>query len=212
MGKYILGLHAGHNASACIGDQTGLLYAIQEERLNGEKNYWGFPKLAIADCLRQVEASASDLAAVAYGSRIVLCRYHSREEVIAAYKRQETVAGQLRQRLVMPVMLALRPKYGQDELAALLADLGLGSVPLTYHDHHLTHAATAYYGLRATPSEKYLVLTCDGVGDGVSASVRVFGGGEVKKVATTSWENSLERSTLGSLMRLALCLWSTSTS
>ena len=36
---------------ACIGDESGLIYAVQEERLNGEKNYWGFPQLAIQACL-----------------------------------------------------------------------------------------------------------------------------------------------------------------
>ena len=41
--KIILAVHAGHNASALIGNQNGIQYAIQEERLRGEKNFWGFP-------------------------------------------------------------------------------------------------------------------------------------------------------------------------
>ena len=45
---------ASGNASACIGDRSGIIYAIQEERLIGEKNYWGTPRLAIAACLRHV--------------------------------------------------------------------------------------------------------------------------------------------------------------
>ena len=56
MGRYILGLHSGHNASACIGERSGLIYAIQEERLTGEKNYWGTPKQAIQACLAGLSA------------------------------------------------------------------------------------------------------------------------------------------------------------
>ena len=191
MGKYILALHAGHNASVCIGSAEGLLYAIQEERLNGEKNYWGFPKRAIHDCLKQLGATARDLEAIAYGSKVVLCRYHSRDDVLESYRRQETPGGKLRQQIVMPLMLTLRPNYGQDKLRVLLAQEGLGEVPVVHYDHHLTHGATAYYGLRENPSDRYLVLTCDGVGDNVSASVRIMGGGEIQDVAVTPWENSL---------------------
>lgn len=191
MSKYILALHAGHNASACIGDSTKLLYAIQEERLNGEKNYWGFPRHAIHDCLAQVGATARDLAAIVYGSKIVICRYHSRAEVMESYRRQDTKTGQLRQQIMMPLMLALRPTYGQDKLRSLLAQENLGEAPIVHYDHHLTHAATAYYGLRQNPAERYLVLTCDGVGDNVCASVRIMSGNATEEVAVTSWENSL---------------------
>src|SRR5262249_14551466 len=41
------------------------------------------------------------------------------------------------------------------------------------------------------PKQKYLVLTCDGAGDGLCASVRIFGSGEVQEISTTDWDNSL---------------------
>ena len=191
MGRYILGLHAGHNASACIGDEFGLIYAIQEERLCGEKNFWGFPKLAVRACLGHVGAAVSELQAIAYGGNQVLCRYHSRDDVIAAYRRQSTVVGRLRQRVAVPLIVAARPNFGQTRLHALLAEAGYGSTPVVHHDHHLSHAATAYYGLRSNPEEKYLVVTCDGAGDNLSASVRVWGGGHCQQIATTSDADSL---------------------
>jgi carbamoyltransferase len=190
LGKLILALHAGHNASACIGDSSGLIYAIQEERLTREKNYWGFPKHAIHECLKQVKATPRDLRSIAYGSNVVLSRYHSRDDVIESYRRQETRAGKLRQQIVMPLLLALRSNYGQDKLRSDLAGEGLGGIPVTHYDHHLTHGATAYYGLRENPFEKYLVLTCDGVGDNICATVRLMGSG-IEEVSVTSWENSL---------------------
>jgi carbamoyltransferase len=188
---YILGLHSGHNASACIGDESGLIYAVQEERLRGEKNYWGTPTEAMHACLRHVGARVGDLSVIAHGSVQALCRYHSRDDVLRAYGRQKSVLGKLRQRIAVPLFIKLRPNWGQDRLKVDLASAGFGDVALSFHDHHTTHAATAYYGLRASPGEKYLVLTCDGDGDGLCASVRIMGGGEDRLVAATPWDNSL---------------------
>ena len=191
MSKFILGLHSGHNASACIGSGGKLLYAIQEERLCGEKNYWGYPRRAVDACLQHVGAKPADLLAIAHGGVQTLCKYHSREDVLNAYRRQDTMLGKLRQRIAVPLMIALKPDYGQDRLAAHLTEHGLGGVPRRHYDHHHTHAATAYFGLRRAAGERYLVLTCDGDGDGKCATVRVMGGGEDRELAATSWDHSL---------------------
>lgn len=191
MSKFILAVHAGHNASVCIGDESGLIYAIQEERLNGEKNYWAFPKLAVADAMKYVGAKPRDIRTVVHGSKSAICRYHSRDDVLNAYRRQMTKVGLLRQQIAMPLLLALRKDYGRDLFEKHLHESGLKDVPISYYDHHLTHGATAYYGLRDNPNEKYLVLTCDGAGDLICASVRVMGSGEIKEYAVTPWENSL---------------------
>jgi carbamoyltransferase len=191
MGQFILGLHSGHNASACIGDASGLIYAVQEERLTGEKNYWGTPRHAIQACLDRVGAKPRDLSAIAHGGVQALCNYHSREDVLNSYRRQQTVMGKLRQRIAVPLMIALKPNWGQDRLHAQLGECGLADVPKVHYDHHRTHAATAYYGLRQDSRQKYLVLTCDGDGDGLCGTVRVMGGGEEQLVASIPWDNSL---------------------
>jgi len=190
LSRFILGMHAGHNASVCIGDEKGIIYAIQEERLTGEKNYWGFPKQAVLASLKRVGAAAGDVEAVSYGGQQVLCRYHSREDVIHAYRRQSTIAGRLRQQVAIPLVLSIKPNYGQDKLRGHMHDVGLQQ-EASHYDHHLAHAATAYYGLRRSPKEKYLVLTCDGVGDNISASVRLWGDGKCETVAETQQGNSL---------------------
>ena len=99
------------------------------------------------------------------------------------------------------------------EYRGMLADHGLGQVPLSIYDHHRSHAATAYYGLRSDPKKKYLVLTCDGSGDNLCATVRVMGGGDEELIAVTpderhAWAPSMP----GSPSPWASCRWSTSTS
>jgi carbamoyltransferase len=191
MADLILAVRSGHNASACIGDRSNVLFGIQEERLNREKNYWGFPRLSIHACLEAVGATPKDLAAVACPERIILSRYHGRDDILKAFRRHGTLMGRLRQRIAVPLATALLPNYGEPEFRRLLAAEGLADVPLSIFDHHTAHAATAYYGLRTDPEKKYLVLTCDGAGDGLCATVRVMGGGKDEIVSTTPMADTL---------------------
>ena len=148
MGRYIVALHAGHNSSALIGDASGIHFAVQEERITREKNFWGLPRNALRACLDHVGASPQYVYIVAYGGRQGFARYHSREDVIEAYRRQTTLLGKLRQRLAMPLLVGLKPTLGQDKLHTFLAEEGMADAGVVFHAHHLTHAATAYYGLR----------------------------------------------------------------
>ena len=150
--RWILGLHSGHNASACIGDEAGIRFAIQEERLTGEKNYWGYPERAVQACLDSVGATARDVGTVAHGSVAVSCDYHDRDAVLRSYARQGSVQGKLRQRVLVPVALKLRPTRNSGKLERHLRRSGLAHASLTYHDHHVAHAGAAYYGLRTSPT------------------------------------------------------------
>ncbi len=189
--KLILGIHTGHNASVCLGDETGILYAVQEERLTGEKNYWGFPFESTKSALKHVGASPKDIVALAHASRQALSNRHSREDVINSYRRQDRLSGKIRQRVLMPLVLQVAPNYGQKRLSKQVEEAGFKTEQLTFHDHHACHAATAYYGLRSDGRQNYTVLTCDGAGDNLSATVRIMGEGHDKCVATSSIHDSL---------------------
>jgi len=191
MSELILAFHAGHNSSAVIGDRRGLIMAMQEERLTQDKNYWGFPKQAIKACLAEAGATAKDVSAVVCGGERIISRYHTRDDVIESYRRQETVLGKLRQRVAMPLVMAVFPKYGQSGLTEHIDELGLQHAKLEHYDHHTTHAVTAYYGLRKNPDEKYLVVTCDGAGDNACATIWVMGRGQREEIARTHWDHSL---------------------
>jgi carbamoyltransferase len=191
MSKYIMAIHAGHNASALIGTVEGIAYAVQEERLTGEKNYWGFPSESIKECLRRVGAQPSDVEQVVFGANQLVSRYHSREDVVKSYERQDEILGKVRQRFVMPYVLKLHKRFGQREVLEQLAGLGFDTQNVTFFDHHQSHAASAYYGLRKSSSEDYLVLTCDGSGDDLCATVRVMGPDKDEVIARTQWDNSL---------------------
>lgn len=191
MSEYILAIHAGHNASALIGTKDGILYAVQEERLTGEKNYWGFPEKAVQACLSRGGIQANQVQQVVFGSNQLVIRYHDKEDVLNSYARQDTVVGKVRQRIIVPFVLKINKRFGQDEALEKLINLGFDEKKITFYDHHSSHGAAAYFGLRKKKDEDYLVLTCDGSGDDLCATVRVMGPDKDQVIAKTQWDNSL---------------------
>ena len=57
----ILGIHDGHNASACLMADGQIKYLVQEERVSGEKNKSGFPYLSINLILKESGLSFEDI-------------------------------------------------------------------------------------------------------------------------------------------------------
>jgi carbamoyltransferase len=187
----ILGVHAGINAAAAIGDADGIQYCVQEERLAGEKSYTGFPFQAVTACLKELNAAPADVATVACGSCSGHVDYCSRDDltqILGTFHRRSQIAGRL---LGEWRMAGQRPDGMRRRLAAHVARAGLGDIPLVCYDHHTTHGAAAYYGLRANPATPYLVLTCDGFGDGACATVAVWHDGQRRELARTGMRNSL---------------------
>jgi carbamoyltransferase len=187
MSDLILGLHAGANSSAAIGDGGRLLYCIQEERLTGIKGHMGFPRQAIDACLNYLDAKPGDITAVAYGSRFGSVEHCPPEEFLRRLKHVHRRPGATR---TNSCANGSQPGGLQDRVRTLLADAAI-TAPLTFHDHHTTHAATAYYGLRHDPNLPYLVLTCDGYGDGACATVSVWQHGTHQEIARTGLRDSL---------------------
>jgi carbamoyltransferase len=155
----ILALHAGANSSAAIGFDGRLAYCVQEERLTGIKGYMGFPQRAIAACLHHVGAKPGDVTTVAYGSQFGSVEHCPPDEFLRRlhqfHRRPNATHNEAN-------MVARRPDGMQERVRTLLADMEVVA-PVTFHDHHTTHAATAYFGLRDDPDRPYLVLTCDGL-------------------------------------------------
>ena len=75
----------------------------------------------------------------------------------------------------------------------VLAKLGISSKQVFFIEHHLAHASCAYHLSQWNLDEKILVLTSDGVGDGLSSTVSIGHKGEITRVenSETDYFNSL---------------------
>jgi len=63
--------------------------------------------------------------------------------------------------------------------------------PIHVVEHHTAHAASAYYGSHYAEDDTVLVLTADGSGDGVSSTVNIARGGEMKRLSQTTRSGSV---------------------
>ena len=62
---------------------------------------------------------------------------------------------------------------------------------IEFVDHHSAHVYTAYYGSPNYAKGKKLILTLDAMGDGVCATVSIGEDEKIKRIATTSYGNSI---------------------
>ncbi|RMH56617.1 MAG: carbamoyltransferase [Candidatus Hydrogenedentota bacterium] len=78
--RAILGIQEAHDASAALMVDGRIVAAAQEERFSGLKGDYGFPRQAVAYCLREAGIDSSDLDEVALAS-------HSWNPVLTKIKR-----------------------------------------------------------------------------------------------------------------------------
>jgi carbamoyltransferase len=184
--RLALGIHFGHDAAVSVCSRSGLLFSLQEERVSRIKHHFGFPRLAIEIALDYCGVSGPDLDLVAFSSSQPLFPERGNSWIVPA-DNDRVPAGThsnatARDRLPAAQQLArLREKVHRTwnefaprhwcEHVDFMADIGLlRDCVVHYHvAHHRAHAASAFHlsGL-TTPAA---ILTCDGKGDGLSATL-----------------------------------------
>jgi carbamoyltransferase len=179
---YVLGIHDGHDASACLMRDGQVVLGSAEERRRNVKNCSGTPRESIREILRRTGVKPGEIDLIALGCRL-------RTTVVTAgqspwYTHAMKVAVGLG-RYHWGTELgrwALERVSRRGDLFNYLAEMGIG-VPVVKFDHHQTHAATAYYH---RPWEgDAVVLTLDGAGDGLCASVWKGTGQKLERIAWT---------------------------
>lgn len=159
----------GHDAAAVLVEDGRVQFAIEEERLTRFKHIMSFPVHAEQACL---DAAAN-------------------EEIRRAYFMNPS-AEHLEQRLAGCAGLlsddALKAMREEFNATVARVDTVLAGKPIDRIDHHLGHAASAYY-----PSgfERALVLVIDGEGESASTSILLGEGGKLVPLARFGIESSL---------------------
>jgi carbamoyltransferase len=177
-----------HNASAAlIGDQAGLV-ALQEERPTREKNHSGFPFKSIEFVLKHAGLQPSDVDVVALAG-VHQPPDRDRQGILAEFERTGAYSSRLKGSLrKTPVFLLHRGMRRRERLSRVL-ELGFRADAIRFVDHHTCHAASAYFG-RGEFTDPVLVITCDGAGDGLCATVSVSEKGELRRRFEVPWSES----------------------
>ena len=181
-----LGIHFGHDASVAICSSEGILFALQEERVSRIKHHFGFPRQSIEIALGHCGLRPNDIGLVAFSTSQAMFPERRNAWIVPAEGDRLPATAQLnatsRDKLPPAQRLAqqrekVRRKWNEFanrhwvEHVDFMDEIGLlrESVVHYYVAHHRAHAASAFRmsGLANAAT----VLTCDGKGDGLSATI-----------------------------------------
>jgi carbamoyltransferase len=163
MKKAILGISAYyHDSAAALLIDGQLVAAAQEERFTRKKHDPSFPINACRYVLEEAGLNYEDLAAISFYDKPFL-KFERLLETYHAF-----APSGLRSFLsAMPVWIKEK-LFMKRLLTEHLAELGNGNVPIYYSEHHLSHAASAFY---PSPFEEAAILTIDGVGEWATTTI-----------------------------------------
>jgi carbamoyltransferase len=162
----ILGLSAFyHDSAAALVEDGRVVAAAQEERFTRKKHDAGFPRHAVAYCLKEAGTGLVDIDYVAFYDKPFL-KFERLLETYAAFAPR----GFRSFRVAIPVWLKeklFQKSLLRKELETYDATFDW-QARLLFAEHHQSHAASAFY---ASPFEEAVVLTMDGVGEWATTSV-----------------------------------------
>ncbi len=183
----ILGISAYyHDAAAALIVDGEIVAAAQEERFTRNKHDAEFPVNATRYCFEEAGIDAAELDHVVFYDKPFLKFERLLETYLAFAPRGFTSFRQ-----AMP--LWIKEKLFQKDvlLNELKAALGKGvdwSSKLLFSEHHLSHAASAFY---PSPFERAAVLTMDGVGEWTTTSLAIGNGNDLKVLREIHFPHSI---------------------
>lgn len=194
----ILGVWDGHDSGAALMVDGAIVAAVNEERLSRRKLEVRFPLASISECLGLGSIGAAEIDVVA------TCTSDVAKTVARMFPSTKEAYYQLRRRKVPRGLLSELKKRGKYWITELgpnplsraisrawlrraLGRAGLGGAELRVYDHHHCHAMTAAC---ASGYDRAVVVTIDGVGDGLSATVSMWEEGRLRQLDRTPARDS----------------------
>ena len=163
----ILGLSCFyHDAAACLIEDGLPVAAVSQQALSRKKHDSDFPVAAIRFCLKQGGIDFNQLDAVAFYDKPMLKFDRLLRYQLSGFPSTFSTFVD-----AMPRWMATRLR-----LPKLLKEEFGWKGPVLYSEHHLSHAASAYY---TSGFQESAVLTVDGVGEWATTS---WGRGEGSKL------------------------------
>jgi len=157
----ILGISTiGRGSAVTLLDEKSILFAIEEEKLNRLQDSLEIPRLALARCLHENQLKLADCRAIALADR-------------------SAPLGHSRSR---------RKRAPRSPFEDLLQPLLRGGPRLSRFDHHLCHAASAYY---TSGFDRALILTLDQGANSQAGLVALGDGDQIEPLHPLKFPDSL---------------------
>jgi len=197
--QFVLGVWDGHDAGAALLCDDQVIFAINEERLSRRKLEVGFPHRSIQACLDYAAISPSAVHQVAVSTtdpaKTLTRLFPQLKEAYYLLRRRKKKPGRLdrfkkkfkyRFTELRPNLLSYRLSHSC--IKTQLKRTGFINCNLSLLDHHFCHAQAA---ARCSGLKNCVVMTLDGVGDGLSGSIWVFKDSQMKLLKEIPARNSL---------------------
>jgi carbamoyltransferase len=195
---YILGIWDGHDSGAAIIKGNEILVAINEERLTRRKLEISFPNRSIDACLKYLNLDASDISEIAISTSDPA---KTLARIVPSTKEEYYLIRRRKKDLTFLNFQKKRFKYKLTELSPNwittfvskkivqneLSKIGFTKYNLNIVDHHMSHVAAAAF---CSGFNECLVITLDGLGDGLSGTVNVFKENKIRNISKISAKDS----------------------
>lgn len=184
---YILGISAFyHDSAACLLKDGEIIAAVQEERFSRIKHDSSFPGRSIIYCLQAAGISASELDNIVFYEKPFL-KFERLLETYLAFAPKGFGS------FVKAMPIWVKEKLFQKsillgELNKVLGESSNWERRLLFSEHHLSHAASAFY---PSPFKSSAVLTMDGVGEWTTTSVAIGKGNALDVVKEIHFPHSI---------------------
>jgi len=196
---YILGVWDGHDSGAALLDGNKIVFAANEERFTKRKLEVKFPENSIKAALDYAGIKPSDIDTVAFPTT-ELTKTLERimpysKEYYYMYRRRKMLRPKfdnfrhwLKYTMTQFGVLPFCETISKSIVSKNLRHLGFSNFKIYAIDHHTAHAATAAF---ASGFKKALVVTLDGLGDGLSGSISTFEKGKLERHHVLPARNSI---------------------
>lgn len=167
-----------HDSAAALLVDGEIVAAAQEERFTRKKHDSSFPKHAINYCLQQGGLSHSDVEIVAFYDK----PFQKFERILETYL-QYAPKGLRSALKALPVWTKEKIWISEQ----LKDELGREKT-YVFPEHHLSHAASAFY---PSPFQEAVILTVDGVGEWATSTMCIGKGNDLEIIKEIKFPHSL---------------------
>lgn len=191
----VLGISAYyHDSAAAIIVDGDVVAAAQEERFSRKKHDPRFPTQAVRYCLESQGLTLADINTVVYYEKPLLTFERLLETYLGAAPRggRSFIAAMqvwLKEKLFLKTELKKELRAVAEAMAAANNQQASTELPeLLFSEHHLSHAAAAFY---PSPFEESVVLCMDGVGEWATTSAWIGKNKSIDPLWEISFPHSL---------------------
>jgi carbamoyltransferase len=163
MSETVLGLSAFyHDSAAALVVDGDIVAAAHEERFSRQKHDSAFPRHAIAYVLDEAGLELRDITAVSFYDK----PYLKFERLLETY---HSFAPRGLKSFLSAIPVWIKEKlFMRQMLREEFEKLGWPNPKLLFPEHHLSHAASAFY---PSPFSEAAILTLDGVGEWATCTI-----------------------------------------